>query len=431
MEDPLAIMTGTVSGLAFGGSGIVRQEGLVIFIPFTAPGDKITFKITEKRKKYAFGELVSVLSPGEDRKEAHCPYFGTCGGCQLQHLEYSAQLTHKREVVEDSLLRIGRVEMKDLSEVIPSPERWGYRRHITLTIRPKGAGFEAGYIAIDDRSLLPVKTCPIFIDEEKNPLLEQLQIFLSKLKSIPENTGRVTILKQEAGSPLFAFQFEAMPSNASALFEKAFSEYQWGGVHVTAGRETLSWGEKTTSWSVNEGSFMISPQAFSQTNHEQSILLYDKVCEIAQQLKSKRILDIYSGVGISSVLLAKQGAKVLGIESNPVAVQLANLNAKNNHTPNATFKQEDAKSAVFTAIKQFLPDLVVVNPTRNGLDLVVAHALITEMPKQIVYISCMPPTLARDLRLFRARDYEIKTCEMLDMFPQTAHVETLVHLSRP
>jgi 23S rRNA (uracil1939-C5)-methyltransferase len=429
MQEIPEISSGTVSGLAFGGSGIVRQDGFVIFIPFTAPGDEITFRITEKRKKYAFGELIKVNEPGEERVTSRCPYFGKCGGCQLQHLSYNAQLIHKKEVVQDSLERIGRVEIEDMSPVRPSSEQWAYRRHVTLTLRPKGEGFEAGYIGIDDHLLVPVKVCPIFIEEE-DLLLEQVQELVSKLQSTPDNTGKVTILKQESGAPILAFRFENLPGKSAPLFEQAMKDYQWGGVHVTGGKEVLSWGTLTTQWHFEGMAFSLSPQAFSQANPYQTDYLYRKTCEIAAQAKGRRILDLYSGVGITSILLAKQGAKVLGIESNPVAVQLAQSNAKDNGVANVNFQQEDARTAIYGALKQFLPDLIIVNPTRNGLDLIVAHALITELPRQIIYISCMPPTLARDLRLLRAREYTIKSCETLDMFPQTAHVETIVHLSR-
>lgn len=428
MSQPADIVKGQVVGLAFGGQGIIRQDGFVIFVPFTVPGDIVTCRIVERKKTFANAKLLEVLQPSPQRTVPPCPYYGTCGGCQLQHIDYAAQLEHKRQCVEDALKRIGKLPVEGVPAVVPSQDQWAYRRHITLTIRPRSTFFEAGYITTDNHSLLPVEHCPIFV-EDQDAIIENIQLLVSRLHSVPDNGGKVGVMKQGNGKYVLHFTFKVLPSNSQEVFEKALSRYpQVAGIVASSLQEVLTFGKTMASCEVDGLKFTFSPQSFIQTHPEQSSNIYKKLCDIATQVKANNILDLYSGVGISSILLAMQGAHVLGVESNAVAVQLSRDNAARNGVEKVQFLRADVEDVVRGLVKQQTPDLVIVNPPRIGLDSTIIHALLQKCPKNIVYISCMPSTLARDLHLLCEKHYRLESCQPYDMFPQTAHIETLVHI---
>jgi 23S rRNA (uracil1939-C5)-methyltransferase len=421
------IITGEISTLAFGGEGILRHEGLVVFIPFTAPGDLITCRIISKKKSFARAELIEILKPSPQRTTPRCSYYGTCGGCQLQHLTYEAQIEHKRESVEDSLKRIGKLTLDAPVTMIPASLQWAYRRHVTLTLTPRESGYEAGYIAVDNRSVIPVKCCPIFVSEE-NPIIVELQTLVGRLKSTLSNTGRASILKQENEKFLLQFYFEEIPSNCKEICQRAVETSFWKGIIVNTAKESFTFGKVEAQEKVDNVLFEFSPRAFIQNHPEQSLNIYRKICEFAIQAKAKKILDLYCGVGISAILLTKLGITTIGVESNKDAIDLAIKNAKNNSL-NVSFLKADVANVLDGLLKKEKPDFVVVNPPRIGLADPVRDQLKAHKPKHLVYISCNPTTLARDLQLICLNNYRIVSCEAFDMFPQTSHVETLVHLT--
>lgn len=427
------IFTGEVTGLAFGGQGIIRRDGFVVFVPFTAPGDIVTYQITKKKKSYATAELLSILQKSTQRTMPLCPYFGKCGGCQLQHISYEAQLEHKRQCVADALKRIGHLKDSVVLPVIPSKLHYAYRRHINLTLRPKNNFFEAGYIATDHHSLLVVDVCPIFTSEilgkSSTNIIKEVQAVSKRLKSQPKNEGKVSIIKQENGKFLLHFHFKHLPSNAAQVLESALTDYpEWSGVALGSPHKTLSFGSTTALLHIEELEFTISPHVFIQNHPEQSLNIYHKILAVTRELRIKKVLDLYCGIGISCLLLAKQGCEVVGVESNDDAVKLARSNAKHNKIAQVNFLCADVQDVVRSVCEKFNPELVVVNPPREGLYPKVVQELLTIRPNAIVYISCMPSTLARDLGMLCQEHYRIQECQPFDMFPQTAHIETLILL---
>lgn len=420
-------LTGEISGLAFGGDGILRDGSLVVFIPFTAPGDLISYRITSKKKNYARGELVEILKSGKERTVPRCPYFGTCGGCQLQHLTYPAQLEHKRMCVEDSLKRIGRIPI-DVVSITPANQSWAYRRHVTLTLTPKNDTYEAGYIGIDGHSVVPVNSCPIFVSEE-NQVIQELQKIVSQLKSSLNNSGKASILKQDNDQFLLQLHFPKTPPNCSTVCQEALNRNPiWKGILVNTEREKLTFGNSKATCRIDHLEIEFSPKAFIQNHPEQSLNIYRRICALASQVGPKSILDLYCGVGISSLLLAGQGMFVVGVEGNKEAVQLANKNAQSNGIKQVSFIQADVAHVLGSLLEKHGSDIVILNPPRIGADESVCQELVKRKPKHIIYISCNPATLARDLQRLGSQNYRVLSCEAFDMFPQTAHVETLVHL---
>lgn len=420
--------TGTVSSLAFGGQGIVRSSGLVIFVPFSAPGDIIEGKITAKKKQFAVGAITNLITPSRERTTPLCPYFGTCGGCQLQHLAQNAQLIYKKEAVEDALQRIGNLPNAIVNDPIPSPTPWAYRRHIKLHLRPFNGHYQIGYFAIDNTTLMPVKQCPIFTVTD--PILQQVQDTFSTLLG-DGGQGEATIVKLNENRYLIAVFFDKIPSNAIEVMDKAIqTNKSWSGISIRTPSKTLQWGENEAIAQIDGLSFKFAPDAFIQNHPEQSLNIYHAMINLAKKNQPKRVLDLYCGIGISSILMAREGFSVTGVESNPKAIGLAQENALLNKIALTTFIQADVKKILAKLLKREKPDLVIVNPPRGGLDPSVIRSLIACCPKEIIYISCMPSTLARDLRELCKESYLIKEIQPYDMFPQTAHVETLVHLKK-
>lgn len=422
------IVSGEITGIAFGGNGILRQEGLVIFVPFTAPGDRVKCQIIQKKKNFALAKLLHIEKRSSQRIEPLCPYFGTCGGCQLQHLNYEAQLAYKKQCVEDALKRIGHLTIEDVLPVVPSNLQWAYRRHITLTLKPSKGFFEAGYITINHHSLLPILQCPIFIDQ-KDEIIKQVQYISKNLQCNDNQEGKAYILKQGEGHYLIQLHFKKLPENCKAVIEKALlNNLQIKGIMASSASNSLSFGNTAASLTVDQMMFQISPRAFIQNHPEQSLNIYHAICQAAQATQAKKILDLYCGIGILSLMLAKKCSKLIGIEFNQTAIDLAIHNAGLNNIQNALFYQGDVQVIIKEILKKHSPDFVVINPPRTGMDPHVVHSLLEEKPKEIIYISCMPSTLARDLKILCENAYRIQFVQPYDMFPQTAHVETIAHL---
>ena len=429
MSELGTIIEGEVTALAFGGQGIIRHEGFVVFVPYTTPGDRVKCRITQKKSSFAHAELIDVITPSTQRTTPKCPYYGTCGGCQLQHIEYAAQLESKRQWIEDALKRIGGLTTISVPSVIPSKQQWMYRRHITLALRPNESTVDVGYYAVDNRSLISVVYCPIFNDSS-DEIIPQVRDIASQLKCGPADAGKVSIFKREAGKYLIHFQFEFLPKNSAQVFDRVLQRFSnWSGVLVSAPKKTIAYGDSTDLLHVETLAFKYSPQVFIQNNSEQSGNIYREICRLVDSMHAKKVLDLYCGIGISSILLAKQGRDVLGIETNPAAIQYAKENAVMN-SATACFQVGSVQTVLPKILRQESFDAVIVNPPRTGMDPRVVTALLQRAPKELIYISCMPATLARDLRLLNAsgKGYEVVACQGFDMFPQTAHVETVVHL---
>lgn len=394
-----SIVTGEISQIAFGGSGLLRIDNFVLFVPYTAPKDIIEARIVELKKGYGRAELVRIISPSPFRTKPKCPYFGTCMGCQLQHLQYKTQLEIKKGAVADALQRIGKLN-HPLVEIVPSEKEFGYRERITLHLKDE----KLGYIGPDNKSILEIHTCPIFTDE---PIIQELQKF--KHAHFKKNHGRIQILKDKKGGFLVHLATEPPPSN----MEKTQLEIEFRG-------------DKPIQSEILGLKIEYSPKVFIQNNFEESIKIYSEILSIMQDVKPHKVLDLYSGIGVTSCLLAKAGMEVHSIELNPASVKYARKNAQLNNLSNIQFSQGKVE-AILKDDPSF--DAVILNPPREGVERQVLLTLSKMKPKTIVYISCMPSTLARDLKLL-SDDYEIKIVKAFDMFPQTGHIETLIRLNR-
>ena len=422
------IIEGEIETIAFGGEGILRHNHFVVFVPFTAIGDRISCKIKEVKSSFAKAELVELIKKSDGRATPLCPYFGSCGGCQLQHLQPVPQLNYKLSAVQDALKRIGHLSPPSIS-IIPAGENWGYRRHITLHLKPKDKGFEAGYIALDNHSLTVVQECPIFIRSDVL-ILEMVQKWIKGIPNPERIEGRLTILKNQHQQFILSFQFETQFSAELKFFENLLKQStDLAGIMIQTSIKETIFGNPYCEEIIEGLTFRYSPKTFVQNHPGQSLNIYNQICQLVDQSKQHHVLDLYCGFGITSLLLAKRGHTVTGIECNKEAIVFGQANATFNKLKNNHFIQGDVEKILPKWLKTNRAEIIIVNPPRQGLTKKVIEQLLTSSAQSMIYISCMPATLARDLNLL-AKEYYIADGQAYDMFPQTAHVETLIHLKR-
>ena len=425
MFKPEMRLNGTVTTLAYGGKGILRTpDQFVVFVPFTAPGDLIECKLTKVKKNYAEADLLQVITPSKERVTPLCPYFGTCGGCQLQHLAYDAQSEYKRLNVEEALRRVYPEATVTISK---ATQAWGYRTHVTMTMKPESTGYQVGYFTVDNKTLVEALECPIFCSKD-DPILATLNAMCHELTPADRFDAKVKVLKDTNQKYVFNFHFKKLPSNFASLAKKYLSE-NLVGIAGNAIKETVTHGKIKTSLTVEGKKFVTHPDAFLQAHPEQSALIYAEIKNFFKESPVNLLIDLYSGIGITSVLAAPFAKEVVGVEFNKKAVELAKMNARYQNIGNATFKEMRVEDEIQSLLKKN-PEAAILNPPREGLNSFVAKYLAESDIQKIVYLSCQPATLARDLGVFKMNGFKLDKAQAFDMFPETGHVETLVTLTR-
>lgn len=414
-----------IESVAFGGDGVARSEGLVIFIPFTLPEETVTASIYQKKKNFARGSLKEITAKSPHRITPPCSYFSKCGGCQLQHASYPHQLELKKKFVEDSLTRIGKISFP-VPAVAPSSDPFSYRRHISLKIQKPNGKWQLCFASIEGDPLA-IYSCLLF-HTPNDSILEELQKKISKLDPLAPFFGRLKLIKIDDGY-VAAFSFEnSLSQKEEAAISSLYSDTSLKGLYIETPAKKSEVGHVNLSFTCNDLHFSYSPFSFVQNHKEQSEKIYELILSLLKD--RKKVLDLYCGIGVSSLLLAKEDKEVIGIEINPYAIEMAKENANKNNLSTVQFFCSAAEDSSEELIKEFTPDSALVNPPRTGLDLAVRQSLCFPSIRQIVYVSCHPPTLARDLAFLQTEGFILETLQSFDMFPQTTHVETVVSLIR-
>lgn len=412
-----------IDSIAAGGEGVGRlPDGRVTFVHRTAPGDLAEVALVERKERWTRGRLLRVLEPSPERREAPCPFYARCGGCTLEHLPYDAQLRAKGRIVADALTRIGGIPVEP-PEVVPSPTEFRYRNRVSFALRRAEHGkVEAGFHALGapdeivdlgGACLLPEEPVARVWDAlraawgpdaRRLPSGERLRLTLRASAG-----GEVSLLVEGGYSPGRPEELiEAVPGLVSIWHQRRDASAE-----LIAGAPGLpeTWGDETVE---------LSGAAFLQVNRGAAALLEAHVAELAGEVAGLRVVDAYCGVGFHARRFARAGAAVVGIELDAQAVDEAIRAAPEG----ARFVQ----GPVEELIRAELPaDLVILNPPRAGVHADVADALAASPAERVVYISCNPATLARDLKRM-AGVYRLESVRAFDLFPQTAHVETVVLL---
>lgn len=419
-----------IESLAFGGSGVGRKEGKAVFVPLTAPGDRIRCRTIREHKRYVEGEIEEIVVPSPLRRAPPCPVFGTCGGCQWQHLPYHVQGSQKEKIFADSLQRHCGIGANLVRSIAPSPEEWNYRSRVQFKCRQTATGFVMGFYRRGSHFVVDVADCPI----TAHRLNEVLRLFRAWLPSSPApdrvpqvdldlgDDGMVRAVVHVLGAPDLLTDY-LRPLAEGVGLSLFIQSGRKDSLMQVAGDEDLEIkvGEPTLGLRYGAG-------GFAQVNLPQNRAMIKEVVAAAALTGRERVLDLFCGMGNFSIPLASGAAEVIGVEDYAPSIAKARQNAERNDIRNAVFHAAPAEGAArrFAEGKSF--DLVVLDPPRTGA-YGVTRDLAAVRPGRILYVSCDPSTLARDLQPLLHGGYSLEWSRPFDLFPQTYHVESVTLLT--
>jgi 23S rRNA (uracil1939-C5)-methyltransferase len=415
------------------GEGIGEWEGKTVFVLGALPGEEVVAEVKEEKKTFLRARLVKRLTESPHRRVPICPVFGRCGGCQLMHLDYEEQLKVKRQRVVDALQRIGKLEVEvNLCE--PSPQHLSYRNKIQLPTRFEGR-LKMGLYAFNSHDLVEIERCYIHCDQGEEVFVE-VKRQLEKFPAVARELRHVLIRSAKESLVVFVTnkkKVEGLDELAGELMKLQSLKGVVQNINPVVGNRILGSDYQTIKgqgW-VEERvcglTFKVSPASFFQVNSLVAEKLYRKAEELCNLKGNEVVVDAYCGVGTLALILAKQAGKVIGVEQVSEAIIDAKENARRNQITNAEFHTALAEEFIH---KLSHLDVAVLNPPRKGCDTALLTKLATLKPALIVYVSCDPATLARDLAYLCSQGYKAETAFPFDMFPQTVHVETVIALRR-
>jgi 23S rRNA (uracil1939-C5)-methyltransferase len=428
------------------GSGIGKIDGMAVFVPLTAIGDRAKVKILKVKKSYAYGKLLSLEKPSKSRIDNDCPCFNQCGGCVFRHISYDSECEHKQNKVYENIKRIGGVDLAPHTIIADSPDR--YRNKAQY---PISTDYNAGFYAFHSHRIIPCDDCrlqpkifsqittavtewakekdiSIYNEAENKGFLRHIYIRKAAKTSeimvclvingdfLPESDALVEKLQSICGDDLKSLQINVNKKDTNVILGDTCKTI-YGSDYIT----DILCGVK----------IRLSPLSFYQVNHTMAEKLYEKAREYACP-KGKNIMDLYCGAGTIGLSMAKDAKSIIGVEIIPEAIEDAKHNAKINGIENARFICADATAAAKQLEKEGVTcDVVIVDPPRKGCSAEVINTITQSFkPKDVVYVSCDSATLSRDIKLFGENGYALKEYTPCDLFPRTSHVETVALLVR-
>jgi len=421
-----------IEKLIYGGEGLGHHEGHAVFVPFVLPEEVVEVHPIERKKKFVRGRVEHVVAPSPQRTTPPCPHFGVCGGCHYQHIPYEAQLGYKAEILRETLGRIGQVEWKGQIPSHASPP-FGYRNRAQWKIRPPhGDGKAAiGYLQAGSSSLCAVEECPILsprlaeVLAALNRLLaqEKLPATLREVEAFSNSTDTKVLLNTSVES------FEGPPEQLAESFRSALSGVETVLLHESRRDRFELFGPGFIHYEVGGISYRVGHLSFFQINR---FLMEELVSAVLENERGGLALDLFAGVGLFTIPLARSFDRVVGVEANLAAARDLQANVEQSGT---TAQHVNLEVESFLAAWTETPDLVVLDPPRAGVSSRALARLKRIAPARITYLSCDPSTLARDLGVLTSSGdgsagYEIREIHLFDVFPQTYHIESLVRLGR-
>ncbi|HWR31837.1 MAG TPA: 23S rRNA (uracil(1939)-C(5))-methyltransferase RlmD [Negativicutes bacterium] len=439
-----------ITGLGHSGEGVGRVEGFTVFVRYALPEETVTVVIEEVRANFARGRLIRVETSDPQRVSPLCPVYEACGGCQLQHLSYAGQLAAKYQSVQDAMQRIGKLADVTIKPVLGMDDPWRYRNKAQFPVGRMGEKIVTGCFAAGSHEIIPTDNC--LIQHSLNDrLLTAVRRIAASVGVAPydEKTGQgvlrhvmgrvgsatgevmavlVTAARDFPGNEELVQQLKAAIPELTSIQQNI----NQARTNVILGRETrVLWGTPVIHDHIGRFSFQISAESFFQVNAVQTQVLYEKAVQAAGLTGGETVFDLYSGTGTISLFLAEHSTQVYGIEYSPAAVADAERNATANKIHNVQFIAGDVAAKIVELQKKGIrPDVIVLDPPRAGCEEIVLKTAAEMGPTRMVYVSCNPATLARDLALLDEMGYKTVEIQPVDMFPQTYHVECVVLLER-
>ncbi len=428
--------------MTFDGYGVGKAEGLAVFVPLTAVGDKVKVKILKVKKAFCYGKVMEILEPSSDRTEPDCEAFSRCGGCVYRHIDYKAETKIKLNKVSSAMQRIGKAKFP-AKEILSAQKTERYRNKAQYPVSTDGS---AGFFATHSHRIIPCGDCAL-----------QPEIFKSIIGACEEfvKENDISIYNEETNKGLLRHIYirratavgsimltliingDNLP-NAEKLIEKVKSVCgeNLKSVQININKKKTNvilgdsckvlYGDETITDILSGIKVRLSPLSFYQVNRDMAEVLYKKTAEYAEP-QDKNILDLYCGAGTIGLSMAKKAKSVIGVEIVPEAIKDAEFNAKANKIENARFICGDAAAAAGQLAKEKItPDVVIVDPPRKGCDAELLKTVTNDFnPERVVYVSCDPATLARDTAVLEEFGYKLQEYTAVDLFPRTSHVETV------
>nr|WP_145335767.1 23S rRNA (uracil(1939)-C(5))-methyltransferase RlmD [Paenibacillus xylanexedens] len=453
-----------IIGMNHDGEGVGRADGYTLFVQGALPGETVRVRVLKTKKQYGYAKLLEIVKASPDRVSAPCPIYDQCGGCQIQHMSYAGQLAWKRQLVIDNLQRIGKLNVLVEDEtneedtehairVLPTmgmDEPWRYRNKAQVPIGVTEGGLVGGFYAKGSHRIIDMETC--LIQHEHNDEV------VSKVKEIGSHLG-ISAYNEETGRGLLrhvvvkkAFRTGEMMLVLVTNGRDIQHQDEWIGsireaipqvasicqnvnkkqTNVIFGDETrVLWGRDVIYDYIGDVQFAISPRSFYQVNPVQTEVLYGKTVEYAGLSGKETVIDAYCGIGTISLFLAQHADQVYGVEIVPEAIEDARSNAMLNEMRNVKFEVGASEDVIPRWKEQGIEaDVIVVDPPRKGCDPRLLDTILEMKPERVVYVSCNPSTLARDLRVLEDGGYRTVEVTPVDMFPHTVHVESVAMLVR-
>lgn len=440
----------TITGLNHEGAGVGRHDGYTLFVPQALAGEKVRAKVTFAKKNFGHASLLEVVEPSPFRVKPPCPVYDRCGGCSLQHLAYEEQLRHKQQIVKDNLTRIGGFSLEGKGAVQVHPtlgmvDPWRYRNKAQVPIGEQEGALVGGFYAERSHSIIDIDEC-LIQHEANDEVVRVVKKIAARLQIQPYDevahsgllrhvvakvgakTGEVMVvlITTEDFIPERERLVEAIHKQVPSV-KSIVQNVNPNRTNVIFGEKTVTlWGEDVIYDYIGPIKFAISARSFYQVNPSQTEVLYNKTLEYAGLTGGETVIDAYCGIGTISLFLAQKAKHVYGVEIVPEAIADANRNAQLNGIENATFAVGAAEEVIPAWKKEGIrPDVIVVDPPRKGCDEALLTTILQMKPERVVYVSCNPSTLARDLKVL-AELYEVREVQPVDMFPWTGHVECVV-----
>jgi 23S rRNA (uracil1939-C5)-methyltransferase len=395
----------TIDKIVHGGDGMGRApDGRPVFVPFTAPGERVRVDPLQSHKGFFRARMLAVIEPSPDRVAPRCRHFGECGGCQFQHLNYAAQTRIKEEVLREQLQRLAGIAEPPLRPIRAAPAEWNYRNHVQFT--PVGAD-KLGFFRAGSPSVMTIEEChlpePRLVDLWKSLDFENVP-GLHQVGFRAGSDGEMIVFEGEPG----ATPEVSVESSVSA----AFVDAEGTAVYLAGG---------PLRFEIRGRTFTVSPASFFQVQTALAPVLVETVLDLAAPARGETAFDIYCGTGLFSAFLAERAGRVIGIEASPAAAADFEINLDEFETVELYAASAEEALAAIPA----RPDLAVIDPPRSGVSAPAMRALLRAAPPRMVMVSCDPATLARDARILSGAGYRLTDLVPIDLFPQTSHLETV------
>lgn len=436
------------------GEGIAKLEGnFTMFVEGALKGEKVKVKAVKVKKSYAYGKVIEILESSKERVEPVCPIYKKCGGCRLQHTTYKEQLEFKTERVKDCITKIGKLDDNIVIDTIGMENPYRYRNKVQLPIGLQNGKLSIGFFAPRSHEIIDMESChiqdevadkvvgltrkwienhnirPYFVDGnyDEGGVVRHIMI----RRGFKTNEVMVVIVTNGKVLPHKEELIDIIKDNIPGI-KSIIQNVNCKPTNVILGQESITlWGEDTISDYIGEFKFNISPLSFFQVNPVQTEVLYSKALEFADLKGEETVFDAYCGTGTITLFLSQKAKKVYGVEIIKEAIDNAWINAEENSVNNVEFFTGESEKIIPDLIgKGIKADVVVVDPPRKGCDRKLLEAITSIDAKRIVYVSCDPSTLARDLAIIEELGYKTVEVQPVDMFPQTSHVECVVRIER-